>query len=261
MSEQEVKPQPLAIHKPDPEAQPTPLALIAAAVQSGLSPEHLRELYSMQERHERVMAAARFGDALAAFQKDCPVVPKTREAKDRSGNVMYKYASLEDCERVARPHLARHGISYSFEVEEAENRRTVAIRLQVGGHCQDRSYPFVTAGKTPMMDDAKQYASSLSQAKRHAFCAALGVTVADEEEEGPRHGDFVDGDQAIALHELLKRSGADLGKFFAWATECCGYPVETVGRLPSGFFGKAEAMLKNKVAQRAQAEKAKEGQK
>ncbi len=232
----------LTVHQ---EEQRTPTGLIALAIEKGMSPDNLEKLFSMQERYERNKAAERFGEALAQFQRLCPKVQKKREAKNRTGQVMYKYASFEDCEESAKPHLATCGISYSFEIEEEENKRTIAVRLQVGAHAEDRCYPFVTADKTGMMDDAKQYASSLSQAKRHAFCAALGVTVADEEEAPPqRERKFIDGDQAITLHELVRESGADLVKFLAWAD------AASIGQIVAAKYSQAETLLKAKSAGR-----------
>jgi hypothetical protein len=60
--------------------EPNPLAMIAAAVERGMSPDQLGKMFDLAERHEKAEAARTFAAALSAFQAECPVIGKGRAA-------------------------------------------------------------------------------------------------------------------------------------------------------------------------------------
>ena len=243
MSDQPPQPQPLAVA---PAPQPTPMAMIAVAIEKGMTPECLEKLCSLQERHERQQAHDRFGEALAGFQRDCPTVFKGRAGA--RGN----YASYEDIMAVAKPHLGRHGISVSFEVNtETEGRLMIGVRVQVGRHAEDRTFPFVIPTDLKA-NDSQRFGAALSYAKRHALCAALNIVVSDAREDNDADAveKFLTEQQAEHLKQLLQEAQADRVKFFAWVSTAVGANVAHLHDIPQALYARCESMLRNKIAQR-----------
>ena len=228
------------------QAAPTPSALIAIAIEKGMSPEQLKALFDMQERHERNAAGSRFGDAMAAFQRDCPTVFKGRAGA--RGN----YASYEDVMAVAKPWLSKHGISLSFEVDtSAEGRMSIGIRIQVGAHAEDRTFPFLIPTDLKA-NDSQRFGAALSYAKRHALCAALNIVVTDQREDNDADDvdEFIRPVQAAHLANLMLEAKADERKFYAWASTAYGADVTNLDSLPKRLYAQAETLLNAKIAQK-----------
>ncbi len=226
--------------------QPTPSALIAMAIDKGMTPDHLERLFNMQERHERNAAGLRFGDAMAAFQRDCPAVFKGRAGA--RGN----YASYEDVMLVAKPWLSKHGISISFEVDTgSEGRMQIGVRIQVGAHAEDRTFPFLVPADLKA-NDSQRFGAALTYAKRHALCSALNIVVTDQREDNDADevDEFVTPTQAKHLHVLMEEAEANRTKFFAWASTANGSDVATLDEMPQRLYQQAETLLRSKIAQR-----------
>ncbi len=228
------------------QAAPTPAALIALALEKGMTPEHLERLFNMQERHERNAAGLRFGDAMAAFQRDCPAVFKGRAGA--RGN----YASYEDVMLVAKPWLSKHGISISFEVDTgSEGRMQIGVRIQVGAHAEDRTFPFLVPADLKA-NDSQRFGAALTYAKRHALCSALNIVVTDQREDNDADevDEFITPAQIKNLEDLMDESGANVVKFFAWASTAHGSDVATLEEMPRRLYSQAETLLRSKIAQR-----------
>src|SRR5262245_6573256 len=113
--------------KPEPEtavldATPTdgalvrlnPQQLIAQALSAQAPIETVEKLVALAERVHAVTARQAWHEALAAFQAECPPIPKSRKANiplRSGGSYSYTYAALQDVLNVVTPHLAKHGLS------------------------------------------------------------------------------------------------------------------------------------------------------
>lgn len=75
---------------------PTPMSLLATAVEKGLDVAQLKDLMDLQERWEAKEARKSFFSAISKFQTIVPELKKTKTAKINSakGFFQYKYADL-----------------------------------------------------------------------------------------------------------------------------------------------------------------------
>src|SRR5262245_39922578 len=141
--------------KPEPEtavldATPTdgapvrlnPQALITQALTANAHIETVEKLVALAERVQTVTARQAWHDAMAAFQADCPPIPKGRKATiplRSGGTYSYTYAALQDVLSIVRPVMAKHGLSTRWTGAKADHNSVtitclVAHRL---GHVED----------------------------------------------------------------------------------------------------------------------------
>jgi hypothetical protein len=129
--------------------------------------------------------------ALAAFQSECPPIPKTRTAKipgkgdGGAGGYSYKYADLGDILDAIRPVLATHGLS--FTQAALTNGSQVGCRTTVhhdsGGAIEGEPLT-LNAGPSP-----QTAGSALTYARRYSLTAALGIaTEEDDDAAGATYG-------------------------------------------------------------------------
>ena len=162
--------------------------LIAQAIEHGISVEGLERLLAMRERLKAEAAREAFFVALAAFQAECPVIPKRKVARIESakGTYSYRYAPLGDIVGQVAALLGRHGLSYVLKARfEGDPVAQVAecVVHHVGGHHESSEFR-APVDSGARMNPKQQHASALTYAKRYALCNALGILTADEDSDG-----------------------------------------------------------------------------
>ena len=221
--------------------------LMKAAVDKGLEGvEVLERIVALQERAEARMAARAFHEALRGFQADCPTIKRSKTAnivsKKTGARWSYTYAPLEEIEPTIRPHLAQHGLSYSWDSSvDGEMLSCVCTISHVDGHKETASFS-CPVERSDQRSIAQDHAATLSYARRQSLVQALGLTSADEDRDGaaPRDEPITPA-QLSQLEDWLAESGADREKFLKWAG------VESLDQMPASMFGNAVAALKKKA--------------
>jgi hypothetical protein len=216
-----------------------PLVLVQSMIEHGADPDALKKMMDLAERWERNQAAKQFADAIVAFQGECPMVFKSRKA-DR-----YQFASLDDIMRVAGPLLAKNriGTSYSTPKQDAGSF-LIIVHIRVGSHVEERPFCVPVADMQLLVDkiasvqkitSAQAYGVWLSYQKRYAFCAALGITVTDEDNEAAMNGSAgIDESKQKELKNLVEKFGRDRDKFLAWLG------VKTFEEITEALYAKAK---------------------
>ena len=214
--------------RPNAEIQPAAaerdvMDLLARAVEAGASVEALERLVALKERVDRERARRAFFEALARAQDEMPEIPKRHQASivTKSGaSFSYRYAALEDITRVVRPVLARHGLSYAWDVTHGDGALIVTCVLRhVDGHEERASFPVPIDGSA-RMSAAQANGAALTYGRRQSLIAVLGLTTTDEDIDGA--GDVPDSNritpqQAADLDALIEEVGADRRKLLQWA--------------------------------------------
>ena len=151
------------------------MALMQQGIDRGMTPEALGQLASLYERFAAKDAESQFLEAKRAFQSECPVIGKNREAKLGEGKANYRFADLEKIMRVIRPILEAHGFSYDFAQEYDKEVVTVTCFLRhSAGHVEATKFsgPWATnAG----MSAIQKSASATTFCQRYALRMALGL--------------------------------------------------------------------------------------
>ncbi|HEX6926797.1 MAG TPA: ERF family protein [Longimicrobiaceae bacterium] len=223
------------------------LALIKFGIERDMSVEALERLVALQERITDRNARTAFVEALAAFRQDCPPIAKTREntqfSVTRNGTRRAgTYAPLEEIDRVARPVAAKHGLTWTWDTRVDDKLMHVSCRvMHVMGHSETTnvSMPFESkAGSSPQ----QKYGAAQTYGMRYSLIAALGITTADDDEDGNGQysADTITDRQAADLDALIDEVGVDRVKFLRWLG------VKELSDLRAADMGRAVKALESK---------------
>lgn len=172
-----------------------PEALLATAIEKGVGIETLERLLALREKLNAENARAAFFQALAGFQSECPIIPKTKTAKIEGsrGSYTYSYAPLEVIVARVQPLLQKWGLSAVFDTVVTDVAlQSVCTVHHVAGHHEASSFQ-VPIDKAARMNDAQKVASASTYAKRYAYCNALGILTGDDDDDAHSAGPTVTG--------------------------------------------------------------------
>jgi len=119
--------------------------------------------------------------ALAAFQAECPVIPKkqTAQIKSDKGQFSYSYAGLGDIAPVVMPLLAKHGLAFTaLPIAPKGDRPPVLRGMLVHTSGQRVTGELPITGRTP-----QEIGSALTYARRYMIGCLTGV-VTDDDDDG-----------------------------------------------------------------------------
>jgi hypothetical protein len=163
-----------------------PETLLAKAIEHNSSIDILERLLALRERLAAERARMEFFAALAAFQGECPIIPKRDNATivTKSGaHFSYAFAPLDDIVRVTVPLLAARGLATRVEISiDAGQLCATCVVHHIGGHSEVSTFrvPIATGDR---MNPAQQVASASTYARRYAYCNALGILTGDEDDD------------------------------------------------------------------------------
>lgn len=157
-------------------------ALLQHAITEKASPENMSQLYALAREMKADSAREAFNLAMQKFQETCPPIVKDRTAD--TGKYKYRYATLEEIAGVIRKPLADVGLSYSFDCELLSNQITSTCRIRhIDGHSETSKFTAPIDGNAAM-NAMQKTASATSYANRYALRNALGLTIAEEDDDG-----------------------------------------------------------------------------
>jgi len=183
-------------------------SLLMKAVESGQSIDTLERLLAMREKLQSEFARTEYFKALSEFQSECPFIPKERTVKDKSGNVRYKYASLDDIVKVVGPLLKTHGLSFTVNTDNTAASVAAICEIHHAAGHSEKSVFVVPVEETAFMNEAQKVASAQAYAKRYAFCNALGILTSDMDDDGQSLG------QGVTIQDIYKRMQLTMSKVF-----------------------------------------------
>jgi hypothetical protein len=192
------------------------VSLISNAVSNNATIETLERLFALYQKDKADHAKAEFDLAKAKFQYECPVIPKTKAARDENGRIMYRYAPIEVIQKVIKPHLYSNGFSYSFRGEDIPEQESVIAHVtlsHIAGHAETYPYPLPYIRQTKMMSRPHMVEGTLTQACRKGLSYILGIIT--EEDTNLTFGnkpELIDEEQVATIKELCLEKGIDVGK-------------------------------------------------
>jgi len=170
----------------------SPQELLGKAIAKG-DINTLERLLQMRRELEEERAKKEYMQALARFQRICPVIPKTKivrnKAKDgEEGTIRYRYAPLDVIIGLVHQPLADCGFSYMIEGEQKENAFTAIVQgYHAGGHSKS-SRMTVPIMASDYMTAPQSVASAQTFSKRQAFCNLWGIVATDTDDDAQSAG-------------------------------------------------------------------------
>jgi hypothetical protein len=168
-------------------ATTTPADLLRIAVEKGADLTQLSTLMDLQDRWEANEARKAFVAAMAAFKCEPLEIfkKKTVAFTTRDGDTTsYKHARLSDITDAIAPAMARHGLSFDWDIHQGSGSITVdCIVTHQLGHSKK-----VTMSGAPDASGKKnaiqQAGSTITYLQRYTLLAATGMSTKDEDDDG-----------------------------------------------------------------------------
>jgi hypothetical protein len=184
---------------------PTPIELLQQAITQGLDLDKMEKLMELQERWEKNQAKKSFLDALTTFQSIAPVIPKNRKANINSqkGAYSYKFADLGVIAKTIKPALKECGLSYRWDFSETGGK------LKANCHISHRDgHTEITTMEAGMdssggKNDIQQKGSTQTYLQRYTLIGGLGLSTADEDNDGRNHQTTTPSQPELSEEEVL----------------------------------------------------------
>ena len=223
-----------------------PAELLRLAVEQNADLEKLEKLMDLQERYEAGQARRAYFAAFADLQAAIPEIIKTREVHRANGDLLYKFASLDQIVAVVRPVAKEHGFTHRFNFAPAESSAitVTCIVTHRAGHSETTTVtvPPTTGNNT----NAAQNAGIMQQyGMRYAYCGAFGIATANEDADGITPGDVatVNAAELATLKGLCKKAGkAHTAALLKWAK------ADDLAGVEKRFFAAACKTLNKHIA-------------
>lgn len=224
-------------------------SLLHLAVEKGTPVAELKELVALHEHMEKRAAVKAFAEAMAAFQRECPLIKKSSTATvatSSGGSYSYTYAELDEIARTTGPVLAKHGLSYSWDtVVDAKMLACTCIVRHIAGHSVESKFSIPTEAASRGMSAQQAMGAALTYAKRQSMVAALGLTMTDKDTDAADPTPITE-DQATTLLDLVKETGANHTRFLEALNAVSVTTIRAVD------YKKAERMLREFARKKAQ---------
>lgn len=171
---------------------PSAMDMVQLAVEKDLDIEKLERLIALRNQEADRQAAKDFGEALAAFQAECPPITKNKTGKvatDTGTKFEYMYAELPMIAKTIAPFLHKRGFSYSWNTPRMEaGNLTVECKLRhANGHSETSTCTLPVATRAGMSEQQK-VASARKFGERLTLIQVLGITTADPDMDGAEIG-------------------------------------------------------------------------
>lgn len=180
--------------------------MILQAIQSGVPVETMERILAMRSQLKAEKAKEAFDRAMSNFQKDCPVIKKTKSVKTNDGKVAYTYAPIDEIVRQTKKLLAENGLSYSIKTETTPaGVKSICIIRHIGGHSEQSEMEVPLGNKTSVMSNSQVTAAAMTFAKRYAFTNALGIMTSDDDREEILKTDEAEPDEISKAKAVLDK--------------------------------------------------------
>lgn len=226
----------------------TPMGIINRAVASGIDPDQLEKLLSLQERWEANEARKAYNLAMKACQEAMPVVVTDSE----NTHTRSRYASLEAVTKTIKPIYTKYGFSLSYGSEQSDVPDHIVVTcdcMHIDGHTERRTLlcPYDNTGAQGKSTKTaiQGMGSSVAYGRRYLKLMLFDVSISDEDDDG----------SAGVVAKISDNEARELDHWYSQIPESSQKPfldwigAEKVENIKAADFTKALEMLKRKVSQ------------
>lgn len=168
-------------------ATPTPADLLRIAVEGGADLDRLERLMDLQARWEAAEAKKAFVQAMTRFKAEPLEIFKRKSVSfetRNNGQTSYKHAELSDVTDAVGPAMAKHGLSYRWDVQQEKDKVTVdCIVTHELGH-SERVTMFAPPDGSGNKNQIQQIASTVTYLQRYTLLSATGMATKGMDDDG-----------------------------------------------------------------------------
>jgi len=194
----------------------TPEAMLTQAIQRGLSTESLERLMAMRREIIEERAKAAYFEALSGFQGECPPIAKTREVREKNGDLRYRFASIDSIIEQTKALRFKWGLSHTMATEQAADTVTAVCTVHHALGWKETTKFSVPIDRKAYMTEPQKVASALTFAKRYAIMNGYGIVAGDEDDDGMSASFEVGKDGAEdAVVSRVQEEAPDIGELYS----------------------------------------------
>jgi len=159
--------------------------LIEQAIAKGLPVETMERLFVMRKELKAEVAREAFFRDMVRFQKECPIIPKTKEVHDKYDKYLYSYAPIDVIISTIQSIVEK--CNFAYIVKTKQTKTTIGAVVEVHhilGHMEVTEFRVPIDAGTALMSAPQKVASALSFSKRYAICDAFGIVTGDMDDDG-----------------------------------------------------------------------------
>ena len=187
-------------------SEPTPMGLLSAALDRGVSPEELSQWMDLEKRFKKEVAEKAYIAAMNRCHQRMPIVVRDAENRQTSS----RYARLETVANGIKPIYAEEGFTLEFSEAESHlpNHRRIECEVQhVGGHAKrfhlDSPIDDVGAKGASNKTAVQGLGSMISYLRRYLTLMIFNITIADTDNDGNGAGSTISDNAVATLNDML----------------------------------------------------------
>ncbi len=167
----------------------TPMQLIETALAQNADLDKLERLWDLQQKWEANEARKAFNDAMAAFRAECPKIGKNKSVSFGSNRTAYRHATLDHAIEIIQPVLAKHGLSFSWRVNQKEDGviGVTCIVTHVRGH-QESTTMYGTPDNSGSKNSIQAIGSTTTYLQRYTLFSILGLAAGEDDDGSAASG-------------------------------------------------------------------------
>lgn len=214
----------------------SPMQLLDRALAMGATPETLKQLMDLQDRHEGKEARRAFDAAVADAKAEIKPISKNREGHNNK-----RYADFAALASAVDPIISKHGLSYRFRTHQEDGRiKVTCVLSHRAGHSEETTLegPADTSGSKNAI---QAIGSTLTYLQRYSLTQALGLAASDDDNgEAAGGNDVLSDEQRQELIDLADEVEADKEAF------CRYFKIGSFADIRVKDFDRAKAALEKK---------------
>lgn len=194
-----------------------------AAFTPGFDLDKLETLMRLDAESKALAAKRAYSAAMAAAQAEMPRVIKGK----KNDHTKSMYADLAAVDEAIKPVITKNGFSLSYYPVMSEREGFVRVGVIVahaGGHEErhEADFPLDAAGSQGKSNKTgiQAFGSTVTYARRYLKLMVFDIATGDDKDGNggpPEPPETLGPEEMTVLDDLLKRTGADRQKFFAYA--------------------------------------------
>jgi hypothetical protein len=200
---------------PSPVGRPalTPMGMLQAALDRGMSADMIGKLMDLQERWEATEARKAYDAAMLAFKRTAPELIKNKHVV--AGKMEFDHLTLDEACNVIIPALNKHDLFHTWSSEQRDGLVYVTCTLtHAQGHRTSvtlNSGADASGGKNGI----QAIGSAATYLARYTLLMATGLAARDQDNDG-RDANTISAEQKEELISLMKETDTDTKKYLEY---------------------------------------------
>jgi hypothetical protein len=184
--------------------------LVQKAISSNLDTDKLEKILNLFNQQQDRQKKEDFEYHFAEMRKRLPSIAKKSSVKNKDGKLLYKYAAIEEIQRLCDPIIFDHKFCYSWREEPIDGGKRIWVDITGYGYAKSNFFDCPKINGTEIQNAIQIAGSMTTYGRRNTFISGFGIIVEGEDSDGQISCD--PEILKVKLETMLQEKGLD-GKF------------------------------------------------